>query len=75
MKVIGKPRVLHHRFEGPFEVTKIVRNNNCVLRLKDDKNGPTIRRHIQFLFAPRTRNAIKTKGDSRESDSEQEVKE
>lgn len=36
MKVISKPRSLHPRFEGPFAVVKIVRNNNYVLRLKDN---------------------------------------
>lgn len=74
-KVIGKPRALHPRFEGPFVVVKVVRHNNYVLRLKDKINGPTIRRHIQFLFAPKatTRNARKTKGELNESDSEQNI--
>lgn len=55
----------------------IVCNNNYVLRPKDDRNAPIIRKHVQFLFAPETltRNIRKPKGDSSDPDSEQEVEE
>lgn len=46
IKVIGKPKALHPRFEGPFVVTKLVRHNNYVVRPKDNINAPTISRHI-----------------------------
>lgn len=76
MKVIGKPRALHPHFEGPYEAVKTVRHN-YVLRLKDKINGLTVRRHIKFLFAPKTtaRNARKSREELSESDSEHEAEE
>lgn len=72
MKVIGKPRALHPRFEGPFIVVKVVRNNNYVLQDEFNKNAPTIRRHIQHLYAPKmTRNVEKLLEDSDKTGSVQ----
>lgn len=72
LKCIGKPGVFQPKWLGPFEVTRKLRNNNYLLKEKDNPDKSPIKRHISKLFSP-----TKVESEIRQihSDSEQDDQE
>jgi hypothetical protein len=52
LKCTQRPGMLQPKFQGPFEVMRIFRNDNYLIRDLNNQNNRCLKRHISLLYAP-----------------------